>query len=184
MAEENEKINEKIEDLKEEVKETIDEIKEDVQGLKEEKAEKKEEFQAKVGEVKEDAKEAFAKAKEKAQATADKIKAEVDDYTEEIDPEDIEKNKPMAILAYLGFLVFIPIFAAKDSKFARFHANQGLILFLIEFILIWFTRVKVLGWLFNLLELVVWLLAIVGIVYVVQGKAKELPVIGNWKILK
>ena len=33
----------------------------------------------------------------------------------------------MAILAYFGILVLIPILAAKDSKFARFHANQGLL---------------------------------------------------------
>ncbi len=36
----------------------------------------------------------------------------------------------MGILCYLGILVLIPIFAAKDSKFVRFHANQGLILLL------------------------------------------------------
>ena len=34
----------------------------------------------------------------------------------------------MAVLAYFGILVLIPILAAKESKFARFHANQGLIL--------------------------------------------------------
>ena len=50
------------------------------------------------------------------------------DTTSEFDPQDIEKNKFMAILAYFGILVLIPIFAAKDSKFARYHSNQGLIL--------------------------------------------------------
>ena len=41
---------------------------------------------------------------------------------------DIEQNKVMAVLAYFGILVLIPIFAAKESKFARFHSNQGLVL--------------------------------------------------------
>ena len=50
------------------------------------------------------------------------------DTTSEYDPQDIEENKFMAILAYFGILVIIPILAAKDSKFARFHSNQGLIL--------------------------------------------------------
>ncbi len=34
----------------------------------------------------------------------------------------------MAVLAYIIFL--IPLLAAKDSKFARYHTNQGLVLFL------------------------------------------------------
>ena len=37
-------------------------------------------------------------------------------------------NKVMAILSYFGILVLIPIFAAKDDAFARYHANQGLVL--------------------------------------------------------
>lgn len=47
------------------------------------------------------------------------------DMTSQFDPRDIQNNKVMAILAYFGILVLIPIFAAKESKFARFHANQG-----------------------------------------------------------
>ena len=39
---------------------------------------------------------------------------------------DVQNNKVMAVLAYIGLLVLIPIFAAKDSKFARFHSGQGL----------------------------------------------------------
>ena len=53
------------------------------------------------------------------------------DTTSEFDKEDIQKNTFMAILAYFGILVLIPIFAAKDSKFARFHSNQGLILLIV-----------------------------------------------------
>ncbi len=54
------------------------------------------------------------------------------------DPEDVEKNKAMAILAYIIF--FIPLLAAKESKFAMYHANQGLNLFLFwvaYFVLSW-----------------------------------------------
>ena len=41
---------------------------------------------------------------------------------------DVQENKVMGILAYLSFLVLIPLFAAKESPFARFHTNQGLVL--------------------------------------------------------
>ena len=50
------------------------------------------------------------------------------DTTAEFDQQDINNNKVMAILAYFGILVLVPILGAKESKFARFHANQGLVL--------------------------------------------------------
>lgn len=52
------------------------------------------------------------------------------DFTADYDPRDIQENRGWGILSYLGFLVLIPIFAARNSYFARFHANQGLVLFL------------------------------------------------------
>ena len=147
-------------------------------------AEENNNFNEKFEEIKEDTMEAYGKAKEKAQAAIDQIKSEIDDYTDEVDPEDVKENKLMAALAYIGILVLIPIFAAKDSKFARFHANQGLVLFIIEAIAGALATAKVLGWLFGIVDFVCLILAIVGIVYAVQGKAKELPVIGNIKLLK
>ena len=51
-----------------------------------------------------------------------------------VDPADFEKNKIFAILAYLGILVLIPILAAKDSPFAKYHANQGLVLLIGSFV--------------------------------------------------
>jgi hypothetical protein len=53
---------------------------------------------------------------------------------EEISP-DAANNKGMAVLSYLGALVLIPLFARKDSPFARFHINQGLVLMFAEMIL-------------------------------------------------
>ena len=53
----------------------------------------------------------------------------------EVDAEDADKNKIFGILAYLGILCLIPILVAKDSPFAKYHANQGLVLFLLEIII-------------------------------------------------
>lgn len=36
----------------------------------------------------------------------------------------------LAVLAYLGLLVFVPILSGSKSEFVRFHANQGLVLFI------------------------------------------------------
>lgn len=133
---------------------------------------------------KETAKEKAEEAKAKAEETFEKVKADMDDFTDEIDPEDIEKNKVFAVLAYIGILVLIPIFGAKDSKFARFHANQGLVLFLAEIVFSSVAGIIFRKWAVELFGLVFLALAILGVAYALQGKAKELPVLGNIKLLK
>ena len=57
------------------------------------------------------------------------------DTTAEFDSKDIADNKVMAVLAYIGILFLIPLLAAPNSRFARFHTNQGLVLFLAEVVL-------------------------------------------------
>jgi len=110
------------------------------------------------------------------------------DTTIEFDPTDIEQNKTMSILAYLGILVLIPIFAAKTSKYAKYHANQGLVLFIVEFafsivsnILLGISAVFAI---FSLLYFAILALVIIGIINASSGKAKELPVIGKYVLLK
>ena len=117
------------------------------------------------------------------------------DKTAEFDQQDINQNKVMAILAYFGILFLVPLLAAKDSKFAKFHANQGIILFICEiaacivtfFLAFIFGLIK-LGWLGSLLGYLLYLacgiLAILGIINAANGKAKELPLIGKFNILK
>lgn len=105
------------------------------------------------------------------------------DSTANYDKTDIENNKVMAILAYIGILVLIPLFAAKGSKFARFHTNQGLILFAIELIcsvLSWIPIIKIVT---GIIGVVTFLFAILGIVNVCNGKVKELPIIGGIRFL-
>lgn len=118
------------------------------------------------------------------------------DNTADFDKADIEQNKFMAILGYLSWLVLIPIFAAKESKFARFHANQGLVLAIVEaawWIVEWILssvfwaiswRLSFISTILSLVNIVFLVLAILGIVNAANGKAKELPVIGKIKILK
>ncbi len=105
------------------------------------------------------------------------------DTTSEYDAQDIEKNKVMAVLAYILF--FIPLLAAKDSKFARFHTNQGLVLFIGGIISSVVAVIPVIGWIVApIAGLVITVLAVIGIINALNGRAKELPVIGKFKILK
>lgn len=117
---------------------------------------------------------------------------ETKDCTSEFDPADVQENKVKSIFAYISWLVLVPIFGAKESKFARFHANQGLVLAIVEIavylVRVIFHRVPVLGWLTLIVEALVMIpctiLSVFGIVNVARGQAKSLPVIGKIKILK
>lgn len=110
------------------------------------------------------------------------------DSTDQFNPQDIEQNKVMGILAYLGILVLIPIFAAKESPFARYHANQGLNLALLAlgvWVISWILlRISwALAIIFNLVYILILVLAIIGIINVVNGRARELPLIGRFRLL-
>ncbi len=115
-----------------------------------------------------------------------------EDHSAEVGGPQNDNDKLMGILSYLGILVLVPIFAAKDSTFARFHANQGLVLFLAEAILGCVVSIlgfiPYIGWLFSVLgglvSLAALILSVIGIINVVNGTAKELPVIGKVRILK
>ena len=113
------------------------------------------------------------------------------DYTSSFDPADVQANKVMGVLAYLSWLVLIPLFAARNSPFARFHCNQGIVLALAEVvagvILGIARRLPLIGWVFRLvggLASIAWIvLAVIGILNALNGRAKELPLIGGIKIL-
>lgn len=51
----------------------------------------------------------------------------MNDITQQFAPEDIQKNKVISALSYLGILFFLPLMAAPESRFGKFHANQSLV---------------------------------------------------------
>lgn len=116
------------------------------------------------------------------------------------DARDAADNKAMGILAYFGPLVFVPMFAAKTSKFARFHTVQGFNLFLLDvaygilggilsgiFTAAFWWTAPGLSFILNLIISLVWIaiavLAIIGIVNAAKGEKKALPIIGKLHIL-
>jgi uncharacterized membrane protein len=113
--------------------------------------------------------------------------------------QDADANKAMGVLAYIIWL--IPLLAApKTSRFARFHTNQGLVLFLlgVAYGIIWsILQVALIAalWaspiaagLFTFVFGIVWLaypvLAVIGIINAVQGQLKALPLIGGITIIR
>ena len=105
-----------------------------------------------------------------------------------------DNDKLMGVLAYLSILVLIPIFAGGKSKFVRFHANQGLALLGIEVVLFVlysvifpiaiFSGLGILLLILGLLNIGVLVLVVLGIVNVVTGEEKPLPLIGGFTLLK
>lgn len=95
--------------------------------------------------------------------------------------KDIDENKLMAVLGYLGILLLIPLLAKKDSPYAQFHAKQGLVLLIAGIIVGVVAVIPVLGWIISLLGylgyIILW---IMGIVNAISGKMNELPLIGKF----
>jgi uncharacterized membrane protein len=125
------------------------------------------------------------------------------DTTAEFDKSDVEQNKVMAVLAYFGILALVPILAAKESPFARYHSNQGLLLciamigwIIVDSVLTAILRAilwrglglwsfySLCGTVLNLVYIVFTVLAVIGILNALNGRAKELPFIGKYKLLK
>ena len=126
------------------------------------------------------------------------------DYTK----GDIKRNKGMAILAYL--FVPIPLLFEKRSKFVKYHINQGFNLFICYIMHAVFYKVffkltvhevfcskngfeyrcgrydipTIVKFPFLIIGLILIALTILGIVNVINGKAKQIPVIGKFNILK
>ena len=117
------------------------------------------------------------------------------DYTKDMDPADIEKNKSMGGLAYILF--FLPLVSCPESKYGRYHANQGLLC-----LILWIAGTIVrqiiasllyaiswrLGFLVTIFSLVIWVpiaaVWILGLLNGFNGKAKDLPIVGNIRIIK
>lgn len=98
--------------------------------------------------------------------------------------EDIEKNKVISALAYILF--FLPLVACPESSFGKFHANQGLLLLIVGLAgSIVLSIIPVIGWIIlPLFSLVVFIFGIMGLIGALNGKAKELPIIGKYRIMK
>lgn len=108
---------------------------------------------------------------------------------------DIAENKALSILCYLGPLVMVSVFLMKNSKYVRFHANEGMLLLIIDIAgsilcgiaesMLDFTSayfIAPLLWTLYWITLVVFLL--IGVVNAASGRENPLPVFGRFMFLK
>lgn len=90
-----------------------------------------------------------------------------------------DEGRLAAVMAYIPFLCFIPLLNMKHNPEARFHARQGVLLFLIELLAILFLIDRVADFVFTAVLIVAVAFAIAGIYFALQGKNYRLPIVGD-----
>jgi uncharacterized membrane protein len=101
----------------------------------------------------------------------------------------------MALLAYLGPLALIPLLTEKKDEFVKYHVKQGMVLLIAEaaiWIIFWFlfgsityswstmSLWSMISMIQNALYFGIGILSILGVVNVLNGEKKELPVVGKY----
>ena len=101
-----------------------------------------------------------------------------------VQDDDTQRNKFLCILCYFGLLLLIPLLTQPNSRYCKFHSNQGLVLMLLEIAVGIVAIIPILGWIASAVGgifcFVCW---IIGIVNTANGRMKPLPIIGKINIL-
>ncbi len=113
------------------------------------------------------------------------------------DPRDIARNRVLGGLGYLSILFIIPLIACRNSRYARYCANQGLLVMIVQIavaLVFW-----VLGWMLGWIPVIGWLVgaakwlvnAVISltviyhaILAISSGDARELPFIGHITLIR
>ena len=101
---------------------------------------------------------------------------------EEMPSDDLtDEGRLAAILSYIPFLCFVPLMNInwKENEEARFHARQGIVLFVIEMLAVIMLVDDIAKFVFRVLLIVAVSLAAAGIYFAVQGKRFRLPLISD-----
>lgn len=112
--------------------------------------------------------------------------------------EDLKGKKFTACLAYLFWFTVIPMIYSTESKFIKYHANQGFVLAIVETIFLIITAIvsRILWSVSRSSSLLVettmlmvfagvfGMLSLIGIFNVIRGKEKPIPTFGHIKLLK
>lgn len=101
------------------------------------------------------------------------------------DQSDVQQNKTIVLLTciliiFVPVLFFLPLVACKDSEYAKFYANQCLLLFIGD-IIAGITAFILIG---GLIGIVVFIFAIMNAINANKGLKKPIPLVGGINIIK
>ena len=108
------------------------------------------------------------------------------DHTSDFDPADIEENKLFAAMPYfLGIVGVIAALLVHDSPFTRYHIKHELRFLIISVLACVPLVVPIVGWIVGGIALtIIGVLKIIAMVWVLQGKAKDIPLISSIGFLR
>ncbi len=94
-----------------------------------------------------------------------------------------ETNKWICVLAYILF--FIPLIVDGQNETYKFHANQGLLVFLLGIANMIVALIPLIGWIIApIVGIAALVFSIIGIINAINEQEKELPLIGSIRIIK
>ena len=107
-------------------------------------------------------------------------------------PQFDTKTRLCCVLAYFSILFFLPLVFCRENEYAKFHANQGLVLCLaniignviIALVCIFIISPEVKNAIYTIFNLVSICFCILGILHVVREQQIELPIIGKITLIK
>ena len=103
------------------------------------------------------------------------------------DGQQTGREKTLSAIGYFGFFFFLPLVLCPKSEFARFHANQALVLFLLKIALGIATNLlgMYMGYgLFSLANIATTALIAYGAVTAAGGKMTPMPLVGGLQLIK
>ena len=107
-----------------------------------------------------------------------------EDLAKRFDKETNDRARISSAIGYLFF--FVPIIMHPESKFARYHCNQGLILLMLEFLgIIGLAGIPRIGAYLSFLCLLFCLISLIrGVILALLGRAKRIPFFGRLVIIE
>ncbi|MEW4923332.1 YtxH domain-containing protein [Algibacter sp. 2305UL17-15] len=134
----------------------------------------------KASELADDAKELAGEAKEKAKEFANEAKETAAEFADDA-KEVLSDGKNVAIIAHItliGWIIALVMNNGDRSELGSFYIRQMLGLLILSLV---FMFIPVIGWILNILILVLWVLSLIG---ALSGEKKPTPVLGehfqNW----
>ncbi len=99
--------------------------------------------------------------------------------SDEANAAEIEEGRLPAILGYIPFLFFVPLFGAKNNAFALRHGQQAFALFLIEIIALLFLIDAVSKFFWTVIFVACLGLALIACAHAAQGKFWKIPYLSD-----
>jgi len=95
---------------------------------------------------------------------------------------DLAKNRVLAAASYVWLLFALGLALSGKSPFARYHARQGALLFILWLLNFLLTKLMIpsLQGLDELLSFVILALMLLGIINAWKGRFKPLPLLGHF----